>query len=213
MTSVTRTNLAVQSSIWFIRRNAEQMLLCQQWRSPRAPAISHRAWASLGAGGAPLPGPWASREGRCRNPEVTGRGRRPILTGLPSRGPQLEPHGQKRCVNCGPRVFSGCRHNALRFKASGVSLQPRILRGTTGGAWRLCKAVRTLRMTLAWGINVVLHVWSYTHQTHSKYSPKSGPHVMTTWVYRLPHTHHLEEVDSVRGLGVGNLRNFPSLLS
>lgn len=85
------------------------MLLCQHWRSPRAPAISHRAWASLGAGGAPLPGPWASREGRCRNPEVTGRGRRPILMGLPSRGPQLGPHGQKRCVNCGPRVFSGCR--------------------------------------------------------------------------------------------------------
>ena len=66
MTSVTRTNLAVQSSIWFIRQNAEQMLLCQHWRSPRAPGINHRAWARLGAGGAPLPGPQASREGRLR---------------------------------------------------------------------------------------------------------------------------------------------------
>lgn len=150
--------------------------------------------------------------GGCGNPEVTGRSRHPILTGLPSRGP-LGPHGQKCCVNCRPRVFSGCRHDALRFKASGVSPQPRILRGTTGGAWRLCKAVRTLRMTLAWGIHVVLHMWSYTHQTHSKYSPKSGPHVMTTWVYQLQHMLHLGEVDSVWGLGVGNLRNFPSMLS
>ena len=70
----------------------------------------------------------------CGNPEVTGTRQRPILTGLPSGGPQLGPHGQKHWVNCGPRVFSGCRHDALRFKASGVSPQPRILRGTTGGA-------------------------------------------------------------------------------
>lgn len=81
-----------------------------------------------------------------------------------------------------------------------------------GGAWRLCKAVKTLCMTLAWGIHVVLHVWSYTHQTYSQYSPQSGPHVMTTWIYRLQHTHHLGEVDGARGLGVGNLCNFPSIL-